>query len=67
MKTHRSGQKIRQHSTRMIKHQLLKLMLEDEIIALPEHTVFAREASPAITALKKLWAMNPHEPYPTRY
>jgi hypothetical protein len=59
MKTHRFGQKIRLHSTTAIKHQILTLMLEDEIRTPRGNSVFQPDASPAIAALKTLWGQNP--------
>jgi hypothetical protein len=57
MKTHRFGKKIRPHSTRAIKHQMLTLTLEDELRALPVNSTFQRDTSPAIKALQKLWSV----------
>ena len=54
MKTRRFGLTIKLPSTLAIKHQLLTMMLEDEIKAVPVGSVFDPEKSPAIVALRRL-------------
>jgi hypothetical protein len=54
MINHRFGRKVRLHSTAAIKHQILTLMLEDEIRAAPGNSTFQAHKSPAIAALEKL-------------
>lgn len=53
MRTHRFGNKIRLPSTVAIKHQLLMMMLEDELRATPSGTPF-EENSPALALLRRL-------------
>ena len=53
MRTHRFGNKIRMPSTVAIKHQLLMMMLEDEVRATPSGTAFDAK-SPALTMLRRL-------------
>ncbi len=54
MMNHRFGRKLRLHSTTAIKHQILTLVLEDEIRAARGNTTFQAQKSPAIAALRKL-------------
>jgi hypothetical protein len=54
MKTHRFGRQIKLPSTLAIKHQVLTLVLEDEIRALPVGSVFDPSTSPAFASLLKL-------------
>jgi hypothetical protein len=60
----RFGQKLKLPSIVSIKHQILMMMLEDEIRALPAGTSFSRERSPAIAALRRL--KNAAEPLRSR-
>jgi len=53
MRTHRFGNKIRMPSTVAIKHQLLTMMLEDEIRATPTGAAFD-ENSPALVMVRAL-------------
>jgi len=54
METHRFGRKIKLHSTLAIKHQMLRMMLEDEIRAVPTGSDFDPNTSPALASLRKL-------------
>ena len=54
MRTHRFGNKIRLPSTLAIKHQLLTMMLEDEVRATPAGVPFDEKASPALGMLRRL-------------
>jgi hypothetical protein len=61
MRDLRFGRKIKLPSTRAIKHQLLTLMFEDEIRALPPGSAFKEKESPALAQLYRLTA-SPHRP-----
>jgi hypothetical protein len=50
----RFGSKIKLPSTMAIKHQLLTMMFEDEIRAIPLGGAFNENASPALAMLKRL-------------
>jgi hypothetical protein len=50
----RFGQKLKLPSIVSIKHQILVMMLEDEISATPADVTFDKEKSPAIAALRRL-------------
>lgn len=54
MLTQRFGRKLKLPSTAAIKHQLLMLMLEDEIRAVPQHEVFTAGSSPALGKLRRM-------------
>ena len=54
MRNYRFGRRIRLPSTVAIKHQLLTLMLEDEIRAMPPGELFNEKASPALGMLRQL-------------
>ena len=54
MRNYRFGSKIRLPSTVAIKHQLLTLMLEDELRATPPDQLFDEKASPALGRLRRL-------------
>ena len=54
MRAHRFGRKITLPSTAAIKHQLLMLMLEDEIRATPSSGFFEASKSPALAMLRRL-------------
>ena len=54
MRGQRFGSKIKLPSTIAIKHQLLTMMVEDEIRAVPPGGVFDADASPALAMLKRL-------------
>lgn len=54
MKTHRFGQRIKLPSTLAIKRQVLTLLLEDEIRAVPADAVFEPTTSPALASFRKL-------------
>lgn len=54
MQTQRFGRKINLPSTAAIKHQLLMLMLEDEIRAIPADGAFKPETSAALGKLRRL-------------
>lgn len=54
MKNHRFGRGIKLPSTVAIKHQILTMMLEDEIKAVPTGSVFDPDKSPALASLRKL-------------
>ncbi len=55
MLSHRFGRKIKLPSTAAIKHQLLMLMLEDEIRAVPVGT-FKADTSATLGKLRRLKA-----------
>jgi len=50
----RFGRKIQLPSTAAIKHQVLRLMLEEEIRAVPAGSLFEPNTSPALASLRKL-------------
>lgn len=54
MRGQRFGSKIKLPSTIAIKHQLLTMMLEDEIRAIALGGAFNENASPALAMLKRL-------------
>ena len=54
MRTHRFGTKIKLPSTLAIKHQLLTMMLEDEVGATPAGVPFNERDSPALGMLRRL-------------
>jgi hypothetical protein len=54
MKTQRFGRTIKLPSTLAIKHQILTMMLEDEIKAVPTGAEFDPRTSPALASLRKL-------------
>ena len=54
MRGQRFGSKIKLPSTIAIKHQLLTMMFEDEIRAIPLGGAFNENASPALAMLKRL-------------
>ena len=54
MRAHRFGNKIKLPSTLAIKHQLLTMMFEDEIRAIPTGGHFAENESPALAMLRRL-------------
>ena len=54
METHRFGRKIKLHSTLAIKHQILTMMLEEEIRAVPAGSEFDPSTSPALESLRIL-------------
>lgn len=54
MQGQRFGRKIKLPSTFAIKHQMLTMMLEDEIRATPPDGAFDEDKSPALTMLKRL-------------
>jgi hypothetical protein len=54
MKTQRFGRTIKLPSTLAIKHQILTMMLEDEIKAVPTGSEFDPSTSAALASLRKL-------------
>jgi hypothetical protein len=54
MQSHRFGRKLRLPSTAAIKHQLLLMMLEDEIRAIPVDGLFNGDKSAALISLRRL-------------
>jgi len=54
MRAHRFGNKIKLPSTLAIKHQLLTMMFEDEIRAIPTGGHFEENESPALAMLQRL-------------
>src|SRR5690242_16703306 len=54
MRGQRFGRKIKPPSTMAIKHQLLTMMFEDEIRAIPPGGVFKENDSPALASLNRL-------------
>lgn len=53
MKLHRFGRKISLHATLAIKHQILRLMLDDELRAVSAGCLFEPTSSPALALIKK--------------
>jgi len=56
MRAHRFGRKITLPSTLALKHQLLTMMFEDEIRALPTGGHFEENESPALAMFQRLRA-----------
>ena len=54
MRGQRFGRKIKLPSTMAIKHQLLTMMFEDEVRAIPCGGAFNEDESPALAMLKRL-------------
>ncbi|MET0867760.1 MAG: hypothetical protein ABWY35_06625 [Pseudorhodoplanes sp.] len=54
MDTYRFGRKLKLPSTAAIKHELLMLMLEDELKAVPAGGTFVENESAAILGLRRL-------------
>ncbi|HZP20875.1 MAG TPA: hypothetical protein VFB16_11795 [Bauldia sp.] len=54
MKGYRFGRKLQLPSTIAVKHQVLMLMLRDEIGAVASGAVFQPKQSPALEGLKRL-------------
>jgi hypothetical protein len=54
MKEQRFGRKINPPSTIAIKHQLLEMMLEDEVRASLDRGLFDEKTSPALAMLRRL-------------
>jgi hypothetical protein len=54
MRDHRFGRKIKLPSTVAIKHELLTMMFEDEIRAIPPGERFKESQSPALAMLRQL-------------
>jgi hypothetical protein len=54
MRNHRFGRKIKLPSTVAIKHELLTMMFEDEIRAIPPGGSFKENESPALAMLQRL-------------
>ena len=54
MRAHRFGNKIKLPSTLALKHQLLTMMFEDEIRAIPTGGHFEENESPALAMLQRL-------------
>lgn len=54
MDSFRFGRKLPMSATATIKHQLLAMMLEDEIRALPSGATFNVDESPACAGLRRL-------------
>jgi hypothetical protein len=59
MNTYRYGRKLRLPSTAAIKHQLLMLMLVDEIKAVPQGGSFIEKDSAALISLRRLRSGGP--------
>jgi len=59
MRDHRFGSKIKLPSTIAIKHQLLTMMLEEEIRAIPAGGLFKEDESPALAMLERLRGSSP--------
>jgi len=55
----RFGRKLKLPSTRSIKHQLLMMMLQDEILSSPSEKPFNAANSPAIAKMRRLAAERP--------
>jgi len=54
MRDYRFGRKLKLPSTLALKHQMLMLMLRDEISAVAPGAVFEPKASPALAGLSQL-------------
>jgi len=54
MPSHRFGSKIKLPSTAAIKHQLLTMMFDDEIRAIPPGGLFKESESHALAMLRRL-------------
>jgi hypothetical protein len=61
MITRRFGQKLKVPSILSIKHQILMMLLEDEIRGTPEGIAFNKDKSPAMRALRRLSLSSPVE------
>jgi len=59
MRDHRFGSKIKLPSTIAIKHQLLTMMFEDELRAIPPGGLFKENESPALAMLQRLRGSSP--------
>ena len=59
MRDHRFGRKIRLPATVAIKHELLTMMLDDEIRAIPPGGLFKEDESPALAMLQRLRSSSP--------
>jgi len=55
----RFGRKLKLPSTRAIKHQILIMMLQDEILSSPSEQPFIAEKSPALAKMRRLAAERP--------
>jgi hypothetical protein len=62
MRTHRFGRKIKLPSTVAIKYQLLTMMFEDEIRAIPAGGIFKENESPALGMLRRLKGLRTPSP-----
>jgi hypothetical protein len=56
MMSHRFGRKLKLPSTAAIKHQLLLLMLDDEVRAMPAGKSFDQDTSATLAKLRQLRA-----------
>src|SRR3954464_2772871 len=54
MRAHRFGNKIKLSTSLAIKHQLLTMMFEDEVRAIPPGGHFKENESPALARLRRL-------------
>ena len=59
MRDHRFGHKIKLPSTVAIKHQLLTMMFDDEIRAIPPDGLFKENESQALASLRRLRGSSP--------
>jgi hypothetical protein len=59
MRDHRFGRKIKLPSTVAIKYELLTMMVEDEIRALPPGELLKESESPALAMLQRLRGSSP--------
>jgi hypothetical protein len=59
MRAHRFGRKIKLPSTVAIKYQLLTMMFEDEIRAIPAGGIFKENESPVLGMLRRLKGVTP--------
>ncbi len=62
MRTHRFGRKLKLPSTTAIKHQLLMMMFEDEIRAVPAGRCLKENESAALAMLRRLRNAPPRAP-----